>query len=73
MTTQLERIAAATGADPNAVAIYELDDGRCVWPYWLHPACAAKRVKSGAAIKSRKDAPHELPCDDCSKGKQCPF
>jgi hypothetical protein len=65
---QLERIAAVVPPKSD-VAIYELDDGRGPWPFWLCPPCRDAKVAEGWVEKSRKDAPRVLPCDGCGVGK----
>lgn len=59
---QLDRIAAAR--PPHLVRIYSLYNGGQDWPFWLCGRHLAKRLNDGWVVKSEKDAPHDLPCDD---------
>ena len=59
---QLARIAAARPAP--AIRVYELDDGRGSWPYWLCGRHLAKRKVDGYTVKSERDPKHPIQCDD---------
>lgn len=59
---RLKRIEAAK--PPPAVRVYQLDNGKGAWPYWLCGRHKAKRVLDGYVVVSERDPKHEILCDD---------